>query len=170
MQRAGQRCNANTGAFKLHIAEGTERHIPAQLFQERVAVQRATGAVSEPVAERLPLSALGEEWEWEQTPEVSLVVVESVAQAVVLFNQYSPHFVASLISQDAAEHTSFYEQIDAPFVGDGFTRWVDGQKALRKPELGLSNWQYGRLFGRGGILSGDTVFTVRTRYVSKSRA
>ena len=36
---------------------------------------------------------------------------------------------------------------------------------LGKPELGLSNWQWGRLFGRGGVLSGDTVFTVRTRVV-----
>ncbi len=53
--------------------------------------------------------------------------------------------------------------IDAPFVGDGFTRWVDGQYALDRPELGLANWQSGRLFGRGGILSGDSVFTLRTR-------
>ena len=44
--------------------------------------------------------------------------------------------------------------INAPFVGNGFTRWVDGQYALNRPELGLSNWQYGRLFGRGGVLSG----------------
>jgi glutamate-5-semialdehyde dehydrogenase len=43
------------------------------------------------------------------------------------------------------------------------TRWVDGQYALNRPELGLSNWQFGRLFGRGGVLSGDSVFTVRTR-------
>jgi glutamate-5-semialdehyde dehydrogenase len=42
---------------------------------------------------------------------------------------------------------------------------VDGQYALNRPELGLSNWQSGRLFARGGILSGDGVFT--TRYVMK---
>jgi len=54
-----------------------------------------------------------------------------------------------------------YRLADAPFVGDGFTRWVDGQYALGRPELGLSNWQHGRLFGRGGILSGDGVFSVR---------
>ena len=47
--------------------------------------------------------------------------------------------------------------------GDGFTRWVDGQYALSRPELGLSNWQHGRLFARGGVLSGDGVFTVRAR-------
>ena len=46
-------------------------------------------------------------------------------------------------------------------MGNGFTRWVDGQFALVQPELGLSNWQAGRLFGRGGVLSGDSVFTVR---------
>ena len=55
-----------------------------------------------------------------------------------------------------------YDTIDAPFVGNGFTRWVDGQFAFRQPELGLSNWQSGRLFARGGVLSGDSVFTVRT--------
>jgi glutamate-5-semialdehyde dehydrogenase len=29
--------------------------------------------------------------------------------------------------------------------------------------LGLSNWQYGRLFGRGGVLSGDSAFTIRIK-------
>ena len=72
-------------------------------------------------------------------------------------------FVVSLISSDAAEHEGFYGAVDAPFVGDGFTRWVDGQFALDQPELGLSNWQAGRLFGRGGVLSGDAVHTVRLR-------
>jgi len=33
---------------------------------------------------------------------------------------------------------------------DGFTRWVDGQYALDTPELGLSNWEGGRMLGRGG--------------------
>ena len=45
------------------------------------------------------------------------------------------------------------------------TRWVDGQYALRKPELGLSNWEGGRLLGRGGILSGDSVHTIRYRAI-----
>ncbi len=61
------------------------------------------------------------------------------------------------------EHRSFFDSIDSPFVGNGFTRWVDGQYAFDKPELGLSNWQYGRLLGRAGVLSGDSVFTVRSR-------
>ena len=113
------------------------------------------------------LAELGREWEWEQTPEVTLLIVDSVADAVRLCNRYSPHFVASLLSQDEAEHAQFFADVDAPLIGDGFTRWVDGQVALKKPELGLSNWQFGRLFGRGGILSGDTVYTVRTRYVTR---
>jgi glutamate-5-semialdehyde dehydrogenase len=131
-----------------------------------VPVRRAAGIEHELQAELLPLSELGQEWEWEATPEVTWVVVDSVPEAVELFNRHSPRFVASLLSDDAAEHARFFAQIDAPFVGDGFTRWVDGQYALRKPELGLSNWQHGRLFGRGGILSGDTVYTVRARYVT----
>lgn len=109
------------------------------------------------------LHELGTEWEWENDPEVSIVVVASVADAVALFNRYSPHFAASLVSNDQALHDEFYQTIDAPFVGNGFTRWVDGQFAFDQPELGLSNWQAGRLFARGGVLSGDSVYTVRTR-------
>jgi glutamate-5-semialdehyde dehydrogenase len=169
MERAGRRTNESTGAFKLHVTLGTEGHIPSGLFASWVNVQRASGPVSELQAEPLPLDKLGHEWEWEQTPEVSLVVVRDVAEAVALCNRHSPHFVAALISEDAREHDAFFAQVDAPFVGDGFTRWVDGQYALRKPELGLSNWQFGRLFGRGGILSGDTVYTVRTRYVTRDK-
>src|SRR4029077_2274006 len=93
----------------------------------------------------------------------TLKIVDSVAQAVELFNRYSPRFIASLISCDAAEHERFYRAIEAPFVGDDHTRWFDGQRALGRPELGLSSWQSGRLLARGGILSGDGVFTVRTR-------
>ena len=101
--------------------------------------------------------------EWEDSPEVTLVIVDSVDHAVDLFNAQAPRFVISLLSEDEAEHSRFFERVDAPFVGDGFTRWVDGQYAFNRPELGLSNWEFGRLFGRGGVLSGDSVFTVRSR-------
>jgi len=67
------------------------------------------------------------------------------------------------LATDEAAQARFFAGVDAAFVGDGFTRWVDGQYAFDRPELGLANWQNGRLFGRGGVLSGDGVFTVRTR-------
>ena len=147
---------------KLHVAAGSEHHVPAEWFAE-TTIARAEGSVAEPGCEPIAIAALGTEWEWEESPEISLVVVDSVADAVSLFNAHSPRFVASLIAADPNAHEAFYETIDAPFVGNGFTRWVDGQYALGTPELGLSNWQFGRLFGRGGVLSGDSVFTVRTR-------
>jgi glutamate-5-semialdehyde dehydrogenase len=106
---------------------------------------------------------LAHEWEWDTVPEVALLVVDDVAQAIEQFNRHSPHLVASLISENSLEHEAFYNKIDAPFVGDGFTRWVDGQFALAQPELGLSNWQAGRLLGRSAVLSGDSVFTIRLR-------
>ena len=109
------------------------------------------------------LDRLGEEWEWENSPEFWLVECDSLSEAVELFNLYSPRLAASLVSDDSDEQQWFYGAIDAPFVGNGFTRWVDGQFALDQPELGLSNWQAGRLFGRGGVLSGDSVYTVRLR-------
>jgi glutamate-5-semialdehyde dehydrogenase len=150
-------------AFKLHVVRGSEAAVPADLFAKIVSIRRAEGDVREKQAELQDESDLGREWEWEESPEVTLVVVDSVDAAVQLFNRYSPQFIASLVSADAAEHERFYAAINAPFVGDGFTRWVDGQYALERPELGLSNWQNGRLFGRGGVLSGDSVFTVRAR-------
>ena len=107
--------------------------------------------------------SLGSEWEWENDPEVSIVVVDDVSSAVLLFNRYSPSFVLSVISDDDQEVENAWRASNAPFFGDGMTRWVDGQYALRKPELGLSNWQNGRTFARGGILSGDSIFTIRYR-------
>ena len=132
-------------------------------------MRRAQGDVEEKQAVELSEDDLGIEWEWEQTPEISLKIVDDMDEAIGLFNRHSPQFVACLVSDDAAEQEHFFATVNAPFVGDGYTRWVDGQLALERPELGLSNWQWGRLFGRGGVLSGDTVYTVRTRAIGTSR-
>lgn len=113
--------------------------------------------------EKIEYESLGAEWEWENSPEVSIVVVDNTLEAVTLFNRYSPSFVLSVLSDDDQEVEDAWLSSNAPFFGDGMTRWVDGQYALRKPELGLSNWQNGRTFARGGILSGDSIFTVRYR-------
>ena len=148
---------------RVHVVHTSAPHVAAQLFTEMVRVDRADGGVNEPFADTIDEGALATEWEWENSPEVSLVVVHSVDLAVDLFNRYSPQLTASLISSDPAEHQRFYDRCDAPFIGDGFTRWVDGQFALNRPELGLSNWEAGRLFSRSAVLSGDSVFTVRLR-------
>lgn len=159
LDRAGRRRQA---VSKLHVPEGQEHFVPAAWFEE-ASISRAEGEVIEPRTEVLGWGDLGREWEWENSPEVTLAVVDSVEQAVELFNSLSPRFVVSLVGGDTSMRDRFFETVDAPFVGNGFTRWVDGQYALDRPELGLSNWQFGRLFGRGGVLSGDSVFTVRTR-------
>jgi len=150
-------------AFKLHVVVGAESFVPAALFGEHVTIDRPDGPQSEVQAEPLAREELGREWEWENSPEVSLVIVDSLEEAVELFNRYSPKFVACLLSDSAEVQDYFAANVDAPFVGDGFTRWVDGQYALNRPELGLSNWERGRLLGRGAILAGDSVFSVRTR-------
>jgi len=154
-------------AYRLHVVEGSEGMVDPALFNETVQVLRAEGPVDEPCATLLSRNDLGIEWEWEESPEVTLMVVDSVEEATRLFNQYSPRLVVSLISSDEVEQTQFWQQVHSPFVGDNHTRWVDGQFALSKPELGLSNWANGRLFGRGAILTGDGVYTVRTRYVQQ---
>ena len=158
--------NARGQTFKLHVASGSEHIVSESFFERQVEVSRASGPVLEAQAEIIDQKQLGTEWEWEETPEVSLAAVGSIDEAVRMFNNLSPRLVGTLVSGDAAEQERFFARLDAPFVGDGHTRWVDGQFALNKPELGLSNWQNGRLFGRGAVLTGDSVYTVRTRYRS----
>ena len=160
LERAGAR---RGHGCRLHVVEGSERHLPEGWLRRQDAGPARGRRVEENRADVMPADQLGREWEWEDTPEVSLAVVDSLQHAVSWFNQYSPQFDASLISEDQAAQDYFYNAVNAPFVGDGFTRWVDGQYALNRPELGLSNWQGGRLFARGGVLAGDGVFTVRSR-------
>ena len=147
---------------KLHYTDRAAAHVPESWHAE-VPIARAHGKVTEPRAEPIEQGEIGVEWEWEDSPEITVTIVDSIAEAVELFNSLSPRFAASLISSDPDSHVQFYETVDAPFVGNGMTRWVDGQYALDKPELGLSNWQGGRLMMRGGILSADSVYTIRAR-------
>jgi glutamate-5-semialdehyde dehydrogenase len=111
--------------------------------------------------ESIDVDDLGREWEWEERPEITVHVVDRLEHAVALCNEHSPRFVVSVITDDPSTVDTVYGSVDAPFVGDGFTRWVDGQYALQAPELGLSNWEHGRLLGRSAILSGSSVHTVR---------
>ena len=108
-------------------------------------------------------ASLGNEYEWENAPEFAVVLVNDIEEATQLFNTYSPQFIVSVVSQSTDDVKKVWEMCNAPFVGDGFTRWVDGQFALLRPELGLSNWQQGRLFARPGVLSGDSAYSVRLR-------
>jgi glutamate-5-semialdehyde dehydrogenase len=148
---------------KLHAHRSALPYIPSDRMNSTVEIHRADGIHVE--AAVAVTDDLAHEWEWEQSPELTLAVVQSVDEAVALFNAHSPRLVATLISENAEEQQRFYDTIDAPFVGNGFTRWVDGQFALNKPELGLSNWEGGRLFARSGVLSGDSVHTIRAQMI-----
>ena len=155
--------------YRLHVVEGSEEFIPGEAFTRKVQISRADGQQEEIQATTLALADIGQEWEWENSPEMTLIIVKNLQEAIELFNTHSPRLVASLISNDELEHQHFYETIDAPFIGDDHTRWVDGQRALNKPELGLSNWDNGRLLGRHAILTGDSVYTVRMRYIEAGK-
>ena len=148
---------------KLHATAAAFDYLPAEWRDGVTVVRRALGDRQEPTCELLARKDLGREWEWEQSPEISLEIVDDLEEAIALFNQLSPRFIASVIAADPAAHDRAFETLDAAFVGDGFTRWVDGQYAFGRPELGLANWQDGRLFARGGVLGGDGVFTLKTR-------
>ena len=136
------------------------RQVEQQLIRQQVQLADNSDEIDLVVSDDINLA---KEWEWETTPEVTLVVTESIASAVELFNMHSPQFVLSVLSVKSDEEEYAWNTSNAPFFGNGMTRWVDGQYALNKPELGLSNWQLGRSLGRGGILSGDLVYTVRYR-------
>lgn len=148
-------------AARLHVERESIEWIQADEFERTIEVQRADGIHREPRASVIEIDHLGTEWEWENTPELSVVVVDGADEAAAAFNSYSPQFVASFIASDDEARDRFESSVNAPFVGDGFTRWVDGQYALNQPELGLSNWQNGRLLARGAILTGADLVTYR---------
>ena len=139
------------GSAIVHIVESDVERFAQVSLPENVRLSTMTS------------DELATEWEWETEPEFSLVVVDDVEQAIELFNRFSPQFVVSCISESSEELNAVWAKCNAPFVGDGFTRWVDGQYALNRPELGLANWQSGRLLARGGVLSGDGVHTIRLK-------
>ena len=165
--------DARGTAAKLHVLmrDGTDADELARLealvgpgwFDTDVGIARAEGVVLERRAEPIDVTGLATEWEWEDSPELTIALVDDLDEAIALCNAHSPRFIVSVLSELATDHDHAWRTLEAPFVGDGFTRWVDGQYALSTPELGLSNWQGGRLFGRGGILTGDAIATVRTR-------
>lgn len=132
-------------SYVLHVANGSHHDVPSD----------------SPNIDVIGVDELSTEWEWDSSPELSLVLANDDDEAIELINTHSPRFVASIITTDPQRFDRFYDRVDAPYIGNGFTRWVDGQWAWDRPELGLSNWERGRLIGRSGILSGDDVYTVR---------
>jgi glutamate-5-semialdehyde dehydrogenase len=163
LSRAAQRRDANP---KLHVTAGDESVVPRDWW-DAAPIGRPEGPVVEPQTEVIDEQELRREWEWDQSPEVTLCLVDSTDDAVRLCNTYSPRLVASLISEDPQAHEQFAARVETPFVGNGMTRWVDGQYALGRPELGLSNWERGRTFSRGAVLSGEDVFAIRARAVQQ---
>ncbi|MFZ9682546.1 MAG: hypothetical protein ACO3DQ_04995, partial [Cephaloticoccus sp.] len=51
-------------------------------------------------------------------PEFTLLIVDDVDAAVALCNEHSPHFVVSVLTEDADVLERVYRSVDAPFVGD----------------------------------------------------
>ena len=88
LERAGDRRGAKS---KLHVVAEQADRIPAE-WTTQVPIGRAEGDVMEPQTSTLAWGDLGNEWEWEASPEVSLVIVDSVDHAVDLFNSLSPRF------------------------------------------------------------------------------
>jgi len=158
--RAAEEAASSRGTRpRVHAVNGAEAFLPVG----DIVVRRSEGDNKEPQVSVDSVESLQREYEWEENPEFAIVLIDNVDEAVDLFNRYSPQFIVSVISESESEQEKVWASCNAPFVGDGFTRWVDGQFSLLRPELGLSNWENGRLFGRSGVLSGDSAFSVRLR-------
>ena len=154
--------------FKLHVVERDAAAVPGELFaRDIVRAPRARATCSEKQAELMLEDELGREWEWEETPEVSLVLVDSTDEADRALQPLQPALHRLPAERGRGRARALPTPASTrPSSATRYTRWVDGQFALHRPELGLSSWQAGRLFARGGVLTGDGVYTVRTRYVS----
>ena len=124
-----QRLSSGGQDARIHATSAAIAFVPDAARSASAHVARADGVHEEPFVSELDVEQLGEEWEWERSPEVAVHVVDSVAEAVALHNRLSPRFVASLISESAEEHDRFFATVDAPFVGDGFTRL--GRRSVR---------------------------------------
>jgi hypothetical protein len=59
-------------------------------------VSRAEGPVPEVRAEELGLEGLATEWEWEDSPEMTLALVDDLDEAIDLCNAHSPRFIVSV--------------------------------------------------------------------------
>lgn len=149
-------------AIKVHVHASADGLFGDE-WRHEVPIARAEGEVIEPQVEAIDTSAIGDEWEWEHSPEVTVVMADDAHQAIQWLNTYSPAFVVSILSDDDAEFEAIRAGVNAPFIGNDFTRWVDGQYALNEPELGLGNWELGRQIGRGALLTGAGVYTIQTR-------
>lgn len=160
LDKVGQRRGRG---YKLHIREGDESYVDPLLLSRNTIVHRAEGPREELLVEVIKTEELGQEWEWEETPEITLALVDGTEEMISLFNRYSPRFVATVITENEEIKQHLFDELNAPFIGDGLTRWVDGQFALDRPELGLSNWEGGRLFARSGFLSGESIFSIKVK-------
>ena len=87
IKRAGERRGALP---KLHVLDASVEYVSREWFERSVPISRAEGEILELQAEPIAQERLGDEWEWEESPEVTIAVVDSVDEAVEWFNRYSP--------------------------------------------------------------------------------
>jgi glutamate-5-semialdehyde dehydrogenase len=131
--------------------------VPPDLFTTTARLTRGGGARA--LAE--PIGATGSA-EWSGRTPVTVHVVDDTDEAIRLFRP-SPR--CRLADQPGPGRPRALFPIDRrACVGSSLTRWLDGQFALERPELGLTNWRRA-VFGRHSILTGDGVYTVRLRVV-----
>ena len=104
----------------------------------------------------------GREWEWDGSPELTFAVVDALDAAIELFNRYSPRLAASLISGRPREH----DASTRPWTRRSSATGSPAGSTASSPSIGPSSdcrTGNGRLFGRGGVLAGDSIVTVRAR-------
>jgi glutamate-5-semialdehyde dehydrogenase len=151
----GRDCAAPSGASRqasprLHVVAGSEAFVPAEWFHTTVSIDRADGTSDEPMRHACRrvgpggrVGVGGRAGGHARRGRRPRRTASSSATATAPLRRLARQ------RPTRAEHDGSTSG-RRPVRRDGFTRWVDGQYALDKPELGLSNWQHGRMLGRGG--------------------
>ena len=162
--RLARRPTGAARAPRLHVESARRDAVPDELFSTKVEVRRADGVHVELLATELDADDLGREWEW-----------EDVAGAVARRDRRRRHGRRPVQPPQPALRRQPRRAPTPPSTSastppstprSSATASPAGSTAstpLDTPELGLSNWQGGRLLGRGGVLSGDSVHTIRYR-------
>ena len=75
--------------IKIECSCGRVADLSADKFDNVVQIERPDGPKSEKQFESISKDQLGTEWMWETSPEISLVIVDTVDEAILAKDEYN---------------------------------------------------------------------------------
>ena len=138
--RAGGGWQCRGQPFKLHVARGSEHLVSQELFSKRIEVRPSFRRGARTQAEVIDRpTAWHEGGNGRKRREVSLVSVDSVDEAVRMFNELSPRLVGTLVSSDRRRAGQLLCQTRCPLC----RRWAHplGRRSVRPEQAGTRPFQ-----------------------------